>query len=184
MSGRGWHLWFAATGAGSRAGILPGVDWRGRDAIVVAPPSLHACGLRYRWLRDHHHRPPPCPPRLLALLRRPAKPTGSTVNAVGRAAPYAAAALAAEVARVRTAQRPTGTRPGTRNDTLNRAAFNLGQLAAAHLLDERAVRTALTAAALDAGLSPRETLLTIASGLAAGRRHPRPVRNDTRTGSS
>jgi hypothetical protein len=45
-------------------------------------------------------------------------------------------------------------RPGERNATLNRAAFNLGQLVAAGLLDHERVRGVLLAAALEAG-NPR-----------------------------
>jgi hypothetical protein len=171
-SGRGWHLWFAATAAGNHTGILDGVDWRGRDGTVVAPPSLHACGVRYRWVRDHQHQPPPCPPRLLALVRRP--PAAAIApGPIARVAPYAAAALAGETQRVRTARPPTGGMPGVRNDTLNRAAFSLGQLVGAHLLDETTVRAHLTEAALTVGLPAAEARRTITSGLTAGQRNPR-----------
>ena len=43
---------------------------------------------------------------------------------------YFTAALRAELADVATARAPTATESGTRNDTLNRAAFRLAQLAA------------------------------------------------------
>jgi hypothetical protein len=81
---------------------------------------------------------------------------------------YFGAALRGEVAGVAAA------RPGTRNDTLNRAAFRLGQLAAAGhgTLDE--LSGPLLAAALAAGLPEAESLATINSGLTAGQRHPRP----------
>jgi hypothetical protein len=171
-TGRGWHLWFAATGAGNHAGILDGVDWRGRDGTIVAPPSLHASGVRYRWVRDHEHPLPACPPRLLALVRRP-PPTAFTPGSVDKVAPYAAAALAAETHRVLTARPPTSGMPGVRNDTLNRAAFSLGQLVGARMLDEHTVRTHLTEAALTVGLPASEARRTIASGLTAGQRSPR-----------
>jgi hypothetical protein len=171
-TGRGWHFWFAVTGRGSRASLLPGVDWRGRDAIVAAPPSLHPTGVRYRWLRGPHHRPPACPPGLLALIRRPRRAT-PTAAPITRPGPYAAAALAAEADRVRAARPPTGGMSGARNDTLNRSAFNLGQLVAADLLDEITACAVLTDAALDAGLSPAEIRRTVTSGLTAGQRNPR-----------
>lgn len=173
-TGRGWHLWFAATGTASRARALDGIDWRARDAIVVAPPSRHATGVSYRWLRDHRHPAPACPPALAALLQ-PERPCdrrdgGGPVTAPGA---YAQAALTAETLRVRSARAPAGGNGGNRNDTLNRAAFSLGQLVATGLLDPSLVTDVLTAAALDTGLGLAETRRTIASGLRAGQHHPR-----------
>jgi hypothetical protein len=65
-------------------------------------------------------------------------------------------------------------RPGTRNDTLNRAAFRLGQLAAAGHGSREELSGPLLAAALAAGLPEGESLATINSGLTAAQRHPRP----------
>jgi hypothetical protein len=62
---------------------------------------------------------------------------------------------------------------GSRNDTLNRAAFNLGQLTAAGLLDGEHVAAELERVATGIGLGPAETRRTIASGLAAGLQTPR-----------
>jgi hypothetical protein len=75
---------------------------------------------------------------------------------------YAEAALAAEADRV--ARAPVGAR----NDTLNRAAFALGRLVGAGLLDEASVRRELARAARHAGLGRAETVRTIRSGLTAG----------------
>lgn len=47
----GSHLYVAATGRGNRAGIAPGIDYRGLGGYVVAPPSVNADGVRYRWRR-------------------------------------------------------------------------------------------------------------------------------------
>jgi hypothetical protein len=63
--------------------------------------------------------------------------------------------------------------PGTRNDTLNRAAFSLGQLVAAGLLPSLTVITALAGAAERAGLPADEARSTIQSGMGAGARSPR-----------
>jgi hypothetical protein len=87
---------------------------------------------------------------------------------------YGPAALAREANRVAT------TTKGSRNDTLNRAAFNLGQLIAAGHLTETQVTDELTAAAVSAGLDQREAERTIASGIRAGQRHPRTPRNERR----
>jgi hypothetical protein len=77
------------------------------------------------------------------------------------------ASLRAETARVAEA------RAGTRNDTLNRAAFSLGQLVAAGLLPPIPVITGLISAATQAGLPEEEASRTVRSGLAGGARKPR-----------
>lgn len=86
---------------------------------------------------------------------------------LGQGGGYAAAALAREVERVATASK------GTRNDSLNRAAFSLGQLVAEGELDEGVVVRELTAAALAVGLGELEIKRTIRSGLQGGAKHPR-----------
>jgi hypothetical protein len=64
----------------------------------------------------------------------------------------------------------------TRHDTLNRAAYNLGQLVGAGLLPERTVITSLANAATQSGLAKQpEILRIIGSGMNAGIRHPRTV---------
>jgi hypothetical protein len=49
--GGGRHLYFAHPGelVRSHAGLEQGLDIRGDGGLVVAPPSLHASGQRYRW---------------------------------------------------------------------------------------------------------------------------------------
>jgi hypothetical protein len=73
-------------------------------------------------------------------VRRPRGPSGR----------YALALLDRKADRVSTAQ------PGTRNSTLNRAAFRLGQLVATGALDRTMVEVALAGAALAAGLGQHE----------------------------
>jgi hypothetical protein len=53
--GGGRHLYFAHPGGrvGNRAGIAPGIDLRGDGGMIVAPPSLHPSGQRYRWRPGH-----------------------------------------------------------------------------------------------------------------------------------
>jgi hypothetical protein len=118
---------------------------------------------------------PAAPASLLAALARAAtggRVTGGGAWKVGAGrGGYAAAALARECDRV-----AATTTPGSRNTTLNAAAFNLGQLVGAALLDEDQAVTELSAAAASCGLGPVETARTIASGLAAGTRRPRTGR--------
>ena len=154
----GLHLYFAATGAPNRVRVLPGVDWRGKDGYVVAPPSIHGNGVRYRWIR--YGPAPPCPAELLSLIMPPPPPPPPVVRHPSR---YAAAALDNETERVRSAP------VGQRNNTLYRAARSLGRLAAVGLLAEHEIADALTYAAHAAGLGAYETARTIRSGLAAAR---------------
>jgi hypothetical protein len=80
---------------------------------------------------------------------------------------YARAALKSEAENVRNAKE------GTRNDTLNKAAFACGTLVGSGELNQRDVLEYLTDAAVDSGLEPEETENTINSGLNAGKLKPR-----------
>lgn len=64
-------------------------------------------------------------------------------------------------------------REGERNDTLNRAAFELGQIVAAGVLDRGVVEEELLSAAREAGLGIEEAKATICSGIEAGMKAPR-----------
>jgi hypothetical protein len=177
LTGRGLHVLVAPTGAGNRTGMLPGVDWRGRGGYIVAAPSWHYSGERYGWCEGFGpDRPlPPCPPWLAGLARpdvagevsrRPAgAPRGVVVG--GDEYRYGAVALDAECDVVARAVN------GTRNHTLNRASFKVGQLVAGGVLDEAGAVAALLDAAGRCGLGEREASQTIASGLRAGGRSPR-----------
>lgn len=173
--GNGWHLYFAhpavtiRNDAGRRLG--PGLDVRGDGGYVVAPPSGHPSGHRYRWV-GAANRPPPMPAWLIDRLAPPPAPPRQSVSldlAGSRLSRYASAALRAEADTVARATE------GDRNDTLNRAAFNLGQLVGGDALDHEVVRGALHAAAEAAGLGQRETVIAIASGLRAGMERPRAL---------
>jgi hypothetical protein len=52
--GGGRHLYFAHPGGllRNKVGLAPGIDLRSDGGYVVAPPSLHASGVRYAWARD------------------------------------------------------------------------------------------------------------------------------------
>lgn len=162
--GGGWHFWFAPTGYGNRVRLLPGVDWRGAGGYVLAPPSRHASGADYRWLRRPGEHLPAAPEALLEFIAGP--PPFAADRPIAHPGRYAAVALEAETDRVARAA------PGTRNDTLNRAAFALGRLVGAGLLDAYEVAAELEAAARYAGLGRAETRRTIRSGMTAGRRQP------------
>jgi hypothetical protein len=168
--GGGWHLLYAPTGLGNRVKLLPGVDWRGRDGLIVAPPSQHTSGHRYTWARPLTTALPEVPAELRRLLALPATQRTTLPPATapaGRRGGYGRAALAREQAAVAAAQ------PGCRNATLNRAAFNLGQLVAAGLLDADHVRAELLAAAVEAGNPEAKARATVESGLSGGAAKPR-----------
>ncbi|MCA2215373.1 bifunctional DNA primase/polymerase [Jidongwangia harbinensis] len=162
--GGGWHFWFRPTGYGNRVRLLPGLDWRGAGGYVVAPPSRHARGADYTWVHRPGIRPPDAPAVLLDLIAGPPLPRSGGVIAH----PDRYAEVALETQRDRVARAPVGTR----NDTLNRAAFALGRLVGAGLLDATGTAQELEAAARHAGLGRAETRRTIRSGMTAGRRHP------------
>jgi hypothetical protein len=173
-SARGSHLYFTAVGRSVRcsAGRLgPGLDVRGDGGYIVAPPSRHATGTVYQWTETSD--PAPVPGWLIALLApvRPSVSVGIPADMLqhggDRARRYFQAAVEGELLAV--ARAPVGSR----NATLNLAAFRLGQLTGAGLGDAAELVNPLLGAALSAGLGEREARNTIASGLAAGESHPR-----------
>jgi hypothetical protein len=150
----------------------------------MAPGSLHptyalcSCGERergrYRWAATGE--PSELPRETLDVLAPPKRERAAPAPRPGlngsASNGYARAALEREVEAVRAAPH------GTRNDQLNRSAFNLGQLVAGGELDRAEVEDALTAAALDNGdgggdTERRKIAGTIRSGLESGAASPR-----------
>jgi hypothetical protein len=166
--GGGVHLYFRHPGlpvhndAGRKLGV--GVDVRGDGGYVIAPPSLHYTGARYRI--DATRAIADLPSSLWRrVLRAPRPPTQTPAAEISDR--WAAAAVRAEVASVRQAK------AGQRNNTLVRAAFKLGQIVESGRIDEAQLCTSLLQAATAAGLPANEALATIGSGMWAGRNHPR-----------
>jgi hypothetical protein len=79
---------------------------------------------------------------------------------------WAKAAVDGELDRLRHASE------GSRNDTLNRVAFRLGQIIAGGALAEHDIEPLLVEHGIALGLREREVVSTVHSGLRAGERAP------------
>jgi hypothetical protein len=166
---KGQHVYFRHPGGTikNRAGIKPGWDIRCDGGYVIAPGSLHPSGAEYSW-----HHPPglfdlaPPPHWLLDLIAKPAKGKDAPPRA-DRLSKWAEAALDGVLADLRKAPE------GKRNDTLNWAAFRLGQVAGAGLIDEADAIPHLAATARAIGLDAGEIEATINSGWQDGLAKPR-----------
>jgi hypothetical protein len=171
----GWHYYLAPASLARRTGVLERVDYQAQGTYVVAPPSRHASGRLYRWVRDLDHPLLALPERLRAELERPpARPAAPMLvggPAAGGPGPaYVRSALVAELARVASAS------VGDRNRQLWESGRNLFNFVAAGTLEEAEVEQGLLQAADRNGLlaeEPRQTHRTIASARRVGLDHPR-----------
>jgi hypothetical protein len=177
-TGRGWHLYLKPAGCGPRNPIHPEllahVDWRGRGAYAVAPPSRHAHGA-YTWVRSLDTPLEPAPPALLELLRprRAERAAPLPTRPVEPGHPYGQAALARECEALAVMAPDSG-----RNRRLFDAGIHLYALVAGGVLDDAQVERALLDAAERCGLlatEPRATRLTLASARTIGLAHPHRV---------
>jgi predicted P-loop ATPase len=182
QTGKGTHHYYHITGAvKNRVGLAPGIDVRGDHGYVVAPPSIHYTGALYEVSQDVEIAE--CPEWLRAILQ-PAKPqvqapTGGIVirgtsgsGEHARLQAYALRTLSSCCEIVASASE------GTRNHTLNTNAFLVGTILGAswpHGLSRGECESRLLQAAQRAGLTEREALRTIKSGLDAGVKRPRSM---------
>jgi hypothetical protein len=171
QTGDGVHLYFQHPGcpvpndASRRLG--PGIDIRGDGGYVLAPPSLHHNGRRYRAL-DATVPAAAIPVWMQQLIVPvPVRRVDRSVDRVRDGTAWARAALDSEASVVRAGQ------VGERNALLNRSAFSLGQIVAGGELEREVVEGVLIESAVASGLTEREARLTVASGLRAGAQHPR-----------
>ncbi len=180
----GWHLYYQhpsqtiRNSAGTHLGT--GIDIRGDGGYVIAPPSQHHSRTAYEW-RGLDLPVPNLPDWALERLthaptRQQSVPSAATT--IGRPDAWARAALTGETETVSNAPE------GTRNQTLNRAAFCLGQIVATGALDLTTVESVLFASACRAGLGEAEARKTLHSGLTAGMDHPRLAADNHATPST
>jgi len=171
--GDGWHFYLAPTGLGNlHPRGLGRMAWRGRGGYVVAPPSRHASGAVYTWVRDLATPLPDAPLPLRDRLR----PAATSVHQArpGRpASPYGQDVLERWLAEVASAPK------GERNCTLYRAGLRLYSLVAGGLLDREQVEEGLMVAAEASRLAVEEPVQTrrtlalaerVGSALPAGER--------------
>ena len=168
----GWHAYLRQPDRqrvpNSVGRLGPGLDVRADGGSIVAPPSHHARGGRYRWLKPEVEAP--LAPDWLIRLALPPRPRPvPALTELGRQVTgrYAEAAIRREAEAVAAAP------AGTRNHRLNLAAYRLGRLVAGGVVDEAIAREALLAAATASGLAHHESVGTVRSGMTAGRRSPR-----------
>ena len=177
--GGGRHLYFSAPDecpGNSASKLAPYVDTRGAGGQVVFVGSVHPqTGLVYQWAPGLSPDDVPLaelPADWLDRLTRQKPPDAAPTPAqnvlqfpVGDR--YVQAALTAETCRVSSAAE------GQRNETLNRAAYALGQLVGGGVVERSTVEAALEAAAASCGLPETEARRTIASGISSGLQCPR-----------
>jgi hypothetical protein len=176
--GGGRHLLFRHPGTrvpNSTGKLAPGLDVRGDGGYIVARPSRHISGGVYEWLHPADQTPlADLPAWLLSrMLERatPPKPPRTPRSRSGSLSPdrYTRFVFQQVIAELSQATE------GTRNDSLNRAAFRLGQFVAAGLLVRSDVETALLEQAMALGLRDREAQATVRSGIESGLRAPAVV---------
>ena len=83
ITARGRHLYFKVPGVpvrNSAGRIAPGVDTRGDGGYVLAPPSVHPSGRRYRWSVDSVSAFAAAPTWLLDKVTTPANGTNSAAT--------------------------------------------------------------------------------------------------------
>jgi len=144
---------------------------------VVAPGSVHPNGGIYRYAEGKalgETEIATLPAWVIKKLKKPKiksapSPVALTTKQTARGKRYAERALEVEAQRVRNAPAHQA------NDTLNRAAFRMGQFLPHGLLDRGKVIAVLGEAALARGQALPETRATIDSGIAGGEKQPRAL---------
>jgi hypothetical protein len=170
-TGKGRHLLYSTPlelgNSTAALGRPTGVDLRsGRRGYIVAAPSVHPSGRRYRWL--NLETPVAGLPAIwLRALCRPRTRPAIAPRATGRSSAYGRAAMQAELELLLRA------REGERNETLNLAVYRLAQLAAGGELHQAELEAEATLVGALAGLPALEVRKTVRSALEAGLRHPR-----------
>jgi hypothetical protein len=173
----GIHVYFAGSGRSTAGRIGPGIDTRATGGYVLAPPSVHPSGTRYRWL-DEGAPLAPLPGWLgTALSRPPASAPVGERRELPAGLPFTRYGLTVIAGLV---DEMSATGEGQRNDTLNALAYRAGRLSGGGQLAEEVAEQKLIAAAVAAGLPQAEATATFRSGFQAGVQYPVRVERRTR----
>jgi hypothetical protein len=178
--GGGAHLFYGMadgdTFGNSNKNLPAGVDPKAWGGYVIVSPSAHKSGNTYQWENDYSpwDKPlAPIPPKLRALLEENRKHDRPEVQfdtakkyENGQGTIYGIAAINNQCKTISTAAN------GTRNNTLNSAAYALGRLVAGGELEYNYAYDNLYSAALQIDLSEAEAKQTIDSGIVAGMQKP------------
>jgi len=174
--GGGMHLYYTCSlplsNSAGKLGLH--IDVKADGGQVVFPGSVHPTGAVYEWIHRYElgqieiaALPDVIYARLTAPEPRP------VLRPRPRASGYANVALKLELDAV--ARAPEGSR----NATLNQAAFSMGTLIGGGSLDRATVEAALLA---ETSLPSGEARKTITSGIEAGIKQPRSVPGKSATG--
>lgn len=192
---RGRHIFFAHHGdVKNSAGKLGHkLDTRSNGGYVVAPPSVHPTGAVYQWAENASPRDfpnlPQWPVWAVEAFHEQAEERAAQVaepradfDRNEHARRYCLAAVAKE------AEGLADVGQGGRNDALNAAAFNLGQLIPSGAIGLEEVRSALRDACERNGLykddGRRQFGKTFMSGVQAGMKKPRSIPEPSTPASS
>lgn len=152
-----------------------GINVRGHNGYVIAPGTVMANGSTYEQFGELENAPV-LPDWLVQIIDpdkrerpEPVRVPDARPASDERVRAYCDEAVMQEVNRVRFAG------SGTRNNTLNEAAFSLGQLVGAGWVSRAEIEARLTNAAQECGLKQPEIRKTIRSGLEKGMADPRKL---------
>ena len=113
--GGGRHLIFAHPGDAirNRSNVRPGIDVRGDGGYIVAPPSVHETGSRYRWKEEHAPndiQAVELPKWLLELIRAAPEPKVPQSNATAEVRDDRYARCLQSLLKIRTADHNDGSK--------------------------------------------------------------------------
>lgn len=169
-TGNGQHIWLAHPGFNVPNKIkIDGFDFRGDGGLVVAPPSLHANGKRYRWLVSLETPLSACPEWLLELFKQ--QPQTQIETSEARTAisdqPYGLGALKKATNEIRS------TTNGHRNNIFFKAVSQMAQLVAGGELTEATASFEMRDAGESIGLTSSEINKTFNSAWRSGVARPK-----------